>query len=79
MSASDSLSEASQPLEGQEEEEDWDDWDSDEGTGFKSLFDDARFESLGEALEHDTAAHAFSLRQFRAQVRGRAGCGAAGE
>lgn len=70
MSASDSLSEASQPLEGQGEEENWDDWDSDEGAGFKSLFNDARFESLEEVLEHDAAQHAFNLRQYRAQVGG---------
>ncbi|PRW18336.1 putative arginine N-methyltransferase 3 [Chlorella sorokiniana] len=66
MSASDSLSEASQPLE-QEGEEGWDDWESDEGTGFQSLFGEARFQSLEEALQHDQQQHGFSLRQFRAQ------------
>lgn len=69
MSASDSLSEASQPLE-HEGEEGWDDWESDEGTGFQSLFDDARFQSLEEVLQHDQEQHGFSLRQLRAQVGG---------
>lgn len=67
MSASDSLSEASQPLE-QEGEEGWDDWESDEGTGFQSLFEEARFQSLEEVLQHDQQQHSFSLRQYRAQV-----------
>ncbi len=70
MSASDSLSEASQPLE-QEGEEGWDDWESDEGTGFQSLFGDARFQSLEEVLQHDQEQHGFGLRDFRVQVGSR--------
>ena len=46
----------------------WDDWQEDESEGYKSLFDESRFNSLEEVLQHDQKEHGFTLRQYRAQV-----------
>lgn len=63
----------------EEQEEQWDDWESDEGQGFRSLWErDVVLPSLDEVLAHDERAHGFNLRRFRAQVCWGRGSGGGG-
>ena len=50
--------------------ETWEDWEDDEAGTVKSLFSDATFPTVEEALAFDAATHGCDLNQYRQKVRG---------
>ena len=65
---SDSDDDHSIDYQGQGEEETWEDWEEDERDRVKSLFSDATFSSVDEALAHDAKEHNFDLNKYRIAV-----------
>jgi hypothetical protein len=56
------------PYSDDEEDNTWEDWEDDERGPVKSLFADATFPAVEDALAYDAAHHGFDLRQYRKQV-----------
>jgi hypothetical protein len=63
-----SYSDTSSELAGAAQQEEWDEWEENEGDGFKSLFSDARFETLQEVLQNDEERTGFNLQKYRMQA-----------